>query len=41
VTFTNQRLVGKTETPNRVGSGDFHEKAVKVEFWFTGIFYAE
>jgi len=22
-------------TPTGVGSGDFHEKAVKVKFWFT------
>jgi hypothetical protein len=38
VTWRIQTLKRKTDAPTRVGSGDFHEKAVKGEFLFTLFF---
>ena len=38
VTWRTKTLQRKTDAPNHVGSGDFHEKAVKGEFRFTWFF---
>jgi hypothetical protein len=35
VTWQIETLKCKAEALVHVGSGDFHEKAVKVKFWFT------